>query len=347
MRLKIPKISLRQLLDREFLLKLYLVMMCIQFVPLEGLAISNVKVTLMALAPLLFLIKTPYFSKALVWGALYWLICYFVALFHGNMRFSTLGYLGMFVIAYIFFYSLVYSNSISFHNFTLLLKYLIMAYGIVLILQQIAMILGIHYFPPINLVGQYFLSLTKLPSLAIEPSHSARILTVAMLAYIRCIEIKNGRKVLVSQLFEEEHRKTTILFLWAMLTMGSGTAFIGLGILSLYFIQRKTFVYIIPLFILLFYLGQYMGMTQLDRAVRVASATATGDVEAVQEEDGSAASRVTPLINTLKMDLTQKESWFGKGTAYHGMTINRSEIKLSVVDQYGLIALIASIIIVY
>lgn len=109
-----------------------------------------------------------------------------------------------------------------------------------MILQQIAILVGLRSFWFINLDNQFFLDIDKLPSLTLEPSHTARILTVAMLCYLRCIEIDNGgiRPTLFA-LFDKEHRLVIILFLWAMLTMGSGTAFVGLAILSLYFCSAR------------------------------------------------------------------------------------------------------------
>ncbi len=346
----LPKISMQQIWSARFFASLLMVMLCIQFVPLEGYGISPIKVGLMALSPLLLLIKVPYISKAMIYGLLYWFVCYFVASFHGNMRFSTIGYLGMFVVSYIVFYHLVCLNSIPFGKFVSLLKYLIIAYGAVLILQQIAMLLGIRNFPLINLNNQFFLSLTKLPSLSLEPSHSARLLSVMMLGYIRCIEMSSEKRVTLEVLFNKKHRIITILFLWSMLTMGSGTAFIGLGLLSIYFIQRKTLVYIIPLFALLFYIGQAMELSQMERAMRVAQVAMSGDVKAVQEEDGSAASRIIPIINTLKMDLTEKETWVGKGTVSHEYAASgwkRTTDKIAVVEQYGLIVFIITIILFY
>ena len=68
MDLYIPKFSIRQLTDTQFLIKLFIVLMCIQFVPLEGYDISPIKVGLMALSPLLLLIKVPYISRALIYG---------------------------------------------------------------------------------------------------------------------------------------------------------------------------------------------------------------------------------------------------------------------------------------
>ena len=350
MKFGIPQLSIRQITDAHFLISLFVVVMCIQFVPLEGYTISPIKVGLMALSPLLFINKVPYVSKALFLGMLYWLVCFLMAYSHGNMRFSTIGYLGLFVVTYIVFYQLVHTYPLTLNGFIVLLKCLICAYGVILILQQIAMLIGIHYFPLINLDNQFFLSLTKLPALSLEPSHSARLLSVMMLGYIRCLEIKNGERATISVLFDNEHRIVTILFLWSMLTMGSGTVFIGLGLLSIYFIQRKTLVYIIPLFALLFYIGQAMELSQMERAMRVAPVAMSGDLKAVQEEDGSAASRIIPIINTLKMDLTEKETWVGKGTVSHEYAASgwkRTTDKIAVVEQYGLIAFIITIILFY
>ena len=351
MRIGIPKISIRKIFDTRFLASLFVVVMCIQFVPLEGYGISPIKVGLMGFSVLIFFLKVPYFSKALIWGLLYWSVCFFGATFQDYMRFSTIGYLGMFIISYAVYYNLLYTGAFSFAYFIRLLKGLIVAYGIVLVLQQIAILVGIRSFPPINLQNQFFLSLTKLPSLSLEPSHSARLLTVMMLGYLRCVELQNGGvRVTVRMLFEQEHRWVTILFLWAMLTMGSGTAFIGLGLLCLYFIRWQTAVYMIPLLVGLIYMGQMLEVKQLERAWRVTQATLTGDVEEIQAEDGSAASRIIPIVNTLRIDLTQKESWFGKGTSSYEQAATgwmRTTDKIAIVEQYGLLALIVSLTLMY
>ena len=189
----------------------------------------------------------------------------------------------MFVFTYAVFYNFIHDGACSLKDFTGIVRWLIMTYGIVLIMQQICMLIGIRFFPIINLIGQGALSLSKLNSLSIEPSHSARILTALMLCYLRCHEISNGsNRLMLKELFSKGHRTLTFLFLWTMLTMGSGTAFIGLGILCLYFIQRKTWFYIVPLIALLLCIGQAMKLKQLDRATRIVNAVTTGDVKIVQ-----------------------------------------------------------------
>lgn len=327
------------------------VMLCVQFVPLEGEGVSNIKVALMAMTPLVIVLRAPYVTKALLWGLVYWLTCYFVALFHGEMRFSTLGYLGLFLSTFIAYYGLLQKGVFSLGYFKRFLSVIIKIFAIVLILQQICMLLGIRNMPIINLENQVYLAIDKLPSLCIEPSHTARILAVAMLCYLRCLELmKGGVRPTVKQIFGGENRWVTMSFLYCMLTMGSGTAFVALGLLSLYFIQRETAIYIIPAIGVLLFIGGSFELKQLERAKLIAEATVTGDNEDIAEADGSASMRVIPLMNTLTMDITDKDNWIGKGTTTKEESAkwwNYKKAKISIVDQYGILGLITSLVLLF
>lgn len=324
------------------------VMLCVQLAAIEGSGVSNIKVAIMALSPLIIITRTSYVTKAMLWGLVYWLTCYFVALFHGEMRFSTLGYLGLFVSTFIAYYGLLQKGVFSITSFKRFLGILIKVFAIVLVLQQICMLVGIHNMPIINLDNQAFLALDKLPSLCIEPSHTARILAVAMLCYMRCLELMNDRvRPTVKQLFQGENRWVTISFLYCMLTMGSGTSFIALGLLSLYFIRRKTAFYVVPVIVALIGLGSMLELKQFDRAISIVQATTTGDSDDIAEADGSASARVIPLLNTLTMDLFDKDNWLGKGTTSKEVAAkwwNYKKNKIAVVDQYGILGLITSFI---
>ena len=324
-----------------------LVLFNVLFLPIELSGFSPVKIAFMGLCPLIFIAKKPIITKALILAALYWMVCYLLSLLKGEMRFSTLGFLGMYLILYINFYSFVVKGTFTLDYFTKILQYLIIAYGVVLIGQQLCVLVGLRNMPLFNLQNQFYLSITKLPALTLEPSHSARILTFAMLGYLRCLEIKTGKKLTIQEWFDKEHRTVTYLFLWSMLMMGSGTAFIGLGILGLYFITKKTAIYIIPALIGLFIIGQSLELKHMDRVVTLAASATTGDAKAMQQADGSGASRLIPLVNAFtKTDLTELETWIGKTSMekdkYWWM---RTETKIY--DQYGLLAFLISLIFVY
>ena len=315
-----------------------LVLFNVLFLPIELSGFSPVKIAFMGICPLIFIAKKPIITKALILAALYWMVCYLLSLLKGEMRFSTLGFLGMYLILYVNFYSFVVKGTFTLDYFTKILQYLIMAYGITLIGQQLCVLVGLRNMPLFNLQNQFFLSITKLPALTLEPSHSARILTFAMLSYLRCLEIKKGKKLTIQEWFDKEHRTVTFLFLWSMLMMGSGTAFVGMGVLSLYFITRKTVIYIIPLIIGMFMLGQSMELKQMDRAVALAEAASTGSAEEAMAADGSGATRIIPVMNVFtKTDVTQLETWIGKKSMEKDKHWwKRTDTKIY--DQYGLLA---------
>ena len=64
MRIGIPKISIRKIFDTRFLASLFVVVMCIQFVPLEGYGISPIKVGLMGFSVLIFFLIPLFFQKS-------------------------------------------------------------------------------------------------------------------------------------------------------------------------------------------------------------------------------------------------------------------------------------------
>lgn len=333
--------------EDKVLATIMLVLFNIMFVPIEQGPFSPVKIGFMGICPLIFIAKKPIVTKALVLATIYWVVCYTMSLLKGEMRFSTLGFLGMYLILYINYYSFIVKGTFTLEYFTKVLKYLIIAYAVVLIGQQMCVLVGLRNMPLLNLQNQFFLSITKLPSLTLEPSHSARILTFTMLGYLRCMEIMKGKRITLQELFSPEQRIVTFSFLWSMLMMGSGTAFVGMGVLSFYFITRKTVIYIIPLIIGMFMLGQSMELKQMDRAVALAEAASTGSAEEAMAADGSGATRIIPVMNVFtKTDVTQLETWIGKKSMEKDKHWwMRTDTKIY--DQYGLIAFIISLVFIY
>lgn len=326
-----------------------LVLFLTQIVFVEGYTISYVKVGVMALCPvLMFFYRIP-ITRAMVLCTVYYVYIVLTASFHPDtFRASTLIYLLLFLLMYVLFYSLVHTGAFSLQYFIRGVKYLIFAYCICLILQQICFLIGIRFFPLINLNRQFFLGINKLPSLAIEPSHSARILGVLFYAYLKCNEFCAGTKLSILSVFSPEHRWVTIAFLWSMLTMGSGTAFICMGVLSLYFMKGFQFLYAIPIFVSIYFILNFFEVQQFQRAVVTAQATMTGDAHEIAKADGSALVRIKPLLNTLSLDLSDPASWFGKGCdASLSNGLYGDNRYLSEIGDYGLIAYILGLILVF
>lgn len=321
--------------------------MVTQLVYFEGYGVSPVKVGLMVLMPFVFLLRSPYISKSLIWSILYILTISFSGMAHPEtFRFSTIGYLVMFVFTFVTIYNLVHHGALTLGTFIKFLKWMIIAYAICLVCQQLLVLVGIRFMPLVNLNNQFFLAIDKLPSWNLEPSHAARILGVLMYAYMECISFRDGRSFGFRQLWKREHKWVTIAFLWSMLTMGSGTAFIVLGLLTLYFITWRNALIIVPFLAGLVAIGSTMGIEQFDRATSVAEAAMTLDKKIVTQTDHSASYRILPILNTISnLDLTKKEHWFGYGIDAGNR--NMSERMISEITDYGFLAYCLGLFLVF
>jgi hypothetical protein len=336
---------------------MYLVVLNVHSLFLEPNLISPIKVGCMALAPLIYLIYERVINRAVIWGSAYFFFCCASSSLSGEMRFSSVGYMGLFIFAFIAFYSALHMGAMTLCEFKNVIKRLIYAFFIVLVLEQLCLIVGIQNCPPINLLSGSYMSLNKLPSLSLEPSHTAIILTVAYLCYLRCCELEEEIKFTIREAFNLEHRKVSIGYLWVMTTMGSASGYIGIFLISLYFVKSKL---VVPAFgILLFAvisLAPLLENENLTRFSKIANATMTGDTGKIAKADGSGATRVVPLVNTFtKLDLRDSKTWFGHGTfkvndSYHQAWKNMAKANymvLPIVRQYGIIGWVLSIILVY
>lgn len=326
-----------------------LVLFCVHYIPLETRdSVSMIKTAASFLCCFVFIIHVPHVTKALVLAIIYFLTILCSAIFHmETFRASTLLYLCSFLITFITMYNLVYVKKVfTLEYFTIIIKRLIYTLAIVLVIQQCFIIVGIRTFPLINLT-QFLDRGIGANSLTMEPSVCARMMGVLLYAYMECISFRQGRKFRFWQLFEQEHKWITIAFLWSMLTMGSGTAFIVLGVLSLYFINWRNALIIFPILAGLVYIGSSMGIKQFDRAYNTTQATLTMDNKIVAETDGSAYMRIYPILNTIKnLDLTKKEHWFGYGIDY-GLSKNKFEVMMAEITNYGFLSYIFGLILVF
>jgi hypothetical protein len=330
----------------------YMLLLCMQFVPIEGDSISIVKVVCMALSPIAWLLKGGGINESFFWGVAYWLSCFICSLFQYGFRFATLIYLGLFIFTYILFLFLLQKESLNLNDFTNLLRVIIISYCVILVSQQVCLLFGIRNFPLINLCSQGFLDIAKLPSLSLEPSHTAIIISVSMLAYLRCVSMDVGYDISIKELFRGTHRIVSLSYLWMIFTMGSGTGFVGLAIISLFFIQRKTIIWTLPLIVGLFFLGRSLEIKQVNRVVNLLEiGIETKNIQKMKDVEGSGAYRIIPLINTvIKMDYAKSDTWFGTGIQTREHVFDgwkRTTDKLIIIEQYGLLSFLFSIMLVY
>lgn len=344
-------IRLASLFTHRSLAIIYLVVMCTQILMIEGFGVSPLEVFLMVLSPVIFMIKVPYITKVLGVGLCYMLVVFICATMQSYVRFSTIGYLFMFVVTFIMYCNLIYDNAFSFEEYRELLRNFILAFFYCALLQQAFSSIGLRYIPFLNMMGQSYLSLTHFNTLTFEPSSSARILAFLFLGFLRMEECYLGHKPSMRYLWDS-HKKVLLTFLYVMLFMGSGTAMIALILLSFYFLQKKYLVTVLPLLFVGYLLIMNLDYLPAKRMINTVNAAMTLDVDEMTLADNSAAVRINPLINTLtKTDLTSSETWFGKGTV---STKERNNwystiktAKMGNIDQYGLLSFVIGFILIY
>lgn len=278
-------------------------------------------------------------SKAFILAILYLTCQFLVASFHPeSFRWTTLLFSVGLVFIYVCMYHLVYIGKVfTVDSFIKLLKWMMLVYFVVCIIQQMFLILGISYFPLINLWKA--MNGFRTNSLLLEPSHFARFMFVFYYAYVRCNEYKRGEDpFMLRELFVGEHKWVSIRFLWVMLTMGSGTAYVCLIAFALYFVRRYNWFYLVPSLLLTFVLIlPIFEIEQLNRAATVANATLSLDIQKIIEADDSASFRIAPFINSIKADFTKAETWFGYGIDYAANNKLWYLRKSTLFDNYGFI----------
>ena len=319
----------------------------IYYIPIDSFGMSApIKMALMVSSIVVLLFYTFKTSKALIFGIAYLIFQYIVASFHPeSFRWSTYIYSILLVLTFVCFYNLVWIEKVfTIDHFIKICKWFMMAYFIVCIIQQLLIVIGIKYLPAVNLM----LVLDRgigCQSLAMEPSHFGRFMLVFYYAYVKCQEYKRDEgSFTISELFSGEHKWVTIRFLWMMLTMGSGTAFVCIILFALYFVRKHNWYYVIPILIISYVLIQASDIEQLDRATSTINATTTLNKEDINEADGSAAARISPIINSLNADFSKKETWLGYGIDYGKNRNSFVRQTGTLFDDYGFIFYIISLI---
>lgn len=330
-----------------------LILFCIQYIPIESRAgVSMLKIGVSFLCLFFLLMRPPFVSKALIMLAIYFIVVFVcVSFYPQTFRWSTMLYLLSYIIVYLYVYdSVVCREMIDYETFMKFIIGLMYAYVIVLIMQQMLIIVGVRSFPLLNLT-QFLDRGIGANSLSYEPSSAARIMAVLYLALIRMEELKQNKRITIQHLWEN-YRWPTLSFLWTMVTMGSGTAMIALLLTSLYFINIKQIIVAMGVVLVLSLAVKYIEFKPLQRVSATISAVMTGDEDEVSKVDGSAASRIVPMINFFKLDFFDLDTWLGRGIDYsssqgRNFTERYQVAVLGNINEYGLISYVVLLVFIF
>ena len=312
-----------------------LLVMTVQLLWVEGYEVSNVKVAFMTIAPLLALWRGIAITKALAFSLLFLVVTLLLQLLHPDtFKASTHIYTLLFIFAFHLYYGLVWKKKcFTLGEFIKVLEAVITLFFAFMLLQQACYIVGLsspYLNTHVNCIGSW-----KFNSLAIEPSHTARLMTVFMYAYLKCVEYFNGKAPSLRYLWKN-HRKVICLFLYMMLTMASGTAMVGIIIVALYFAKPKYLMIVLPSAFALYLLAPLIDFEPLNRAIVTANAAMTMDTSEVAQADQSASVRVNIILDTiLHTDFTNVDTWLGHGT---DSWISQKYAVASAITDYGLIS---------
>lgn len=319
-----------------------LVFMSIQLCWIEGFQTSIPKTLMMALSPIFILLKSPRFSKAIGLSVLYLGVT--IAMYYMQFTGNGMTFLHMALQWSLFclFYNLVhYENCFTIDDAIKVVKLIVYLYAICLVLQQFLFLAGMRSFHPLNLYNFPYYRLFRLPSLALEPSHAARILTVCGYAYLKLNQFKNGRIFSLHELFYE-NALFTYSYIYTMLSLGSGTAMVGLALLSLYFIRLQYAIGIIFVLLLAFIFGPSIDYEPLNRVLAVFDAASSMDASEVYKVDQSASARVGVIILTIQnLDLTDANTWLGIGVHPGNVSVVEG------IEYYGLISYLLLLLLLF
>ena len=228
----------------------------------------------------------------------------------GGTRWSTILYSLMFCGLFISYDGMLRQGKLRLASFLNIMRYLIIAYAVVLLIQQLCVLLGLPIF---NLSNYDPSERWKLNSLSPEPSHSARIIGLLMFSYIL------GSRLLVraSKTHKVSQRQYILLwlcFFWTMITMMSATALVMVIIVLVTNTQGNGIRFYGVSFLLAIFAIFFMPGDLTERIFKISLATLTLDYETVLNADHSGAMRIAPMLVLLdKSELFSVSGIFGNG----------------------------------
>lgn len=272
--------------------------------------INLLLIGVMSISPVVIL-KHPYIHKIDLWVVFIILsIVIMLLIFNSKtIRWSTIIYSSMFCLTFMAYIRLLRHSTFTVEDYAKILRLLIYAYGIVLIIQQICVLVDIPIF---NASNYRLYNKWKLNSLSPEPSHSAVYIGVLMYCYITTKEKITGVNYTLNKEYKLD-KKLWLCFFWSMITMNSGTAILYVLIILAKLFNKKQLLLLTSIFILAISLYG-LNYKPLTRVLKTSKSVLIFDTNNIIKADLSAAFRIVPSITAIKrLNISDKETWTGKG----------------------------------
>lgn len=270
------------------------------------------QITVMLLATLLFLAKKEIFPSDL---PIYTMITFMFVSIVYTKAFALVPfcYSVAFCCCFLLYKHLVQSGKFSILNLLKLIKFLIYAYGIVIILQQIARVTGMPIINGLSAYTDYY----RFNSLSNEPSHTSRILLVLMISYMYIVTNMRGQKYGLKDIWIKD-KMLWGAYLYTLLTSGSATAFLVIPVTFLYFLRMRNIIWIGGgLMVLIIIAINYVTIPAFLRIKELMNIVFLLDPELISLIDLSAAARINPPLYYVEdFSVHSLRTWLGWGYGY-------------------------------
>lgn len=229
-----------------------------------------------------------------------------------SFRLSTVGYTVLNVCLFSYYTKLLPQSGVSEKSFQNLAKYIIYAFAIVLLIQDVSQLAGIPQINKSYNIGDGF----KFNSLAFEASQIGAVITILMYGFIKMEELFVGHRMSISEFYGRE-KWLVIAYLFVSIFSLSVACMFSSVVLFAYFVDKRKLIRMLAYGGVVVLVVYAIGTQATDRAFTMISPILSGDTEGLYAIDASASARINPLFYYFhEFDLESINTWLGYGCDY-------------------------------
>lgn len=228
---------------------------------------------------------------------------------YATFRASTVLFSCMFYVFFLAAVRVFYNSNMQYRQLIRAVRWLIIAYALVLIFQQICAVLDLPVFNRLTHVDNPL----KVNSLGTEPSHSVRYVGVLFYTYLVTMDKLAGRSISLTESFRCDV-PVWLSMLYVMIMSISGTGILVLLLLLTKYVSAKNILYITGFSALVIGVGLSSDFEPLQRSSSFVVAAATLDPGKMMDADQSAAIRTAPVVLCARrLNPMKLSTWVGEG----------------------------------
>lgn len=258
--------------------------------------------------------------------ALLFIFMLFSAFLHfDSFRFSTVAYSFLLISTFACFRRLLETNTLNVYQYLRIIHYIVYAFAIVLLVQQVSILIGI---PPFNRCWA-FPNPFKLNSLAHEPSYVGATLSLLMYSHLKLWQKLTKCKNIKIDILTNKY--LWISYLYVSTTNGSSWTIFTFFLMLAYLLRKKRFSLLLLCIVGVGFFS-FINLESIERLIHFIPAIFSGDTELISGVDLSAAARINPLLYYFQdFNLRAFDFWFGYGVDFAKLTLI---VRLLGTDEY-------------